>query len=335
MIPVNTRSYPLLWQAKPWVFRWKELATALTVKKLPRLIKRGMYLDRDGLYLQAKSPDSRSWVLRFERHGKKRWMGLGSLATFSLEEARQRARKARQMLADGIDPLLARREQQAKQAAADARSKDFRTVCSEYFNAHGDAWVARHRVNFIDSLKNHAYPIIGSLPIAAVDVALVLKVLQPIWKEKIRTAQALQRRMASVFDFAIAAGYVSDNNLQHLVPAADRLARVQHHPALPFAEIAGFVSELLNVDGVAARALEFLILTAARSDEVIGARWDEIKFDEAQWVVPAARMKNKREHRVPLSAQAIRLLRSLPREEGNGFVFIGRKAAVPWVKTHC
>ena len=278
---------------------------ALTVRRLRRLTQPGRYLDAAGLYLQVVSPTNRSWLLRYELRGKKRWMGLGSVATFSLEEAR--------------------RAECAQQAAAAARNKTFAAVTAEYFDAHAGSWGSRkHRADFARTLKTHAAAL-HNLPVADIDEPLVLSVLQPIWSAKIVTAKRLRQRIASVLDFAAAAGYRSGSNparweghLEHLLAAPAKRA-VKHLAALPYAELPAFMAELRAVPGSAARALEFAILTAG-----IGARWSsEIDLANAVWIVPAQRMKGGREHRVPLSAQAIRLLRALPRE--GDFVFIGAK----------
>jgi integrase len=307
---------------------------ALTVKRLSKLTRPGRYLDGNGLYLQVISLTNRSWLLRYELRGKKRWMGLGSVATFSLEEARARARKARQLLADGIDPLDARRAERAQQAAAAARNKTFSAVAAEYFDAHAGGWSRKYRVNWQRTLATHAYPSIGSLPVAAIDEPLVLSVLQPVWASKTITAKRVRLRIASVLDFAAAAGYRTGSNparweghLEHLLAAPEKIVRVKHLNALPYSGLPAFLTELRACPGFPARALEFTILTAARTNEVIGARWSEIDLNAPQWTIPAERMKMGREHRVPLAKQAIALLRALPRE--GEFVFVGSKAGRP------
>jgi len=292
----------------------------LTVKKLARLTKPGRYLDSNGLYLQVISPTNRSWLLRYELRHQKRWMGLGSVATFSLEEARQRARRARQLLAGKIDPLEARRSERAQIAARDARNKSFAQVTAEYFDAHEAGWSHSHRDDFLSSLKNHAATL-NTLPISAIDESLVLDTLRPLWNHKTVTARRIQQRLAAVLDFASAAGYRSGSNparwkghLEHLLAAPERLAKVEHYPDLKYGELPAFMRELRGVQGIAARALEFLILTAARTEEVRSATWEEFDLNGRVWTVPAQRMKARVDHRVPLSRPAVTLLRSLPRE---------------------
>jgi integrase len=280
--------------------------------------------------LQVITATNRSWLLRYELNGKRRWMGLGSAATFSLEEARQRARKARQLLADKIDPLETRRAERAQAVAATAKNKSFATVATEYLAAHSAGWSDRHREQFNSSLNAYAGTL-SSLPVAAIDEPLILAVLTPIWDAKNVTARRVRNRIASVLDFAAAAGYRTGTNparweghLQHLLPAPDKVARVKHLPSLPYPELPAFFTELRALQGIPARALEFTILVAARTGEAIGARWPEIDLDNAVWMIPAVRMKGGAEHRVPLAPQALALLQALPREAE--YVFVGSKA---------
>jgi len=305
----------------------------LSVKKIAKLTARGRYFDAHGLYLQVISPTNRSWLLRFELNGRKRWMGLGSAATFTLAEARERALAARKLLADKIDPLDARRTERAQLAAAAAKSRTFAQVANEFFDTHSVSWRNRkHHRDFLNSLRHAA--LLAAQPIASIDEALVLATLQPLWLQKTITAQRLQQRIKLIMDFAVAAGYRSAGpnparweHLKHLLPAPDKITVVKHMPALPYAELSTFMAELRAVPGTAARALEFLILTAARTGEVLGARWSEIDLDAEQWTVPGARMKAGKPHRVPLSCQCVSMLHALPRE--GEFVFVGAKAGRP------
>jgi integrase len=303
----------------------------LTVKRVARLTEPGRYFDSRGLYLVVESPTNRYWMLRYQLRDKERWMGLGSAAIFSLQQARQRRDDAHRLLADGIDPLEVRRAEQAKQAAAAAKDKTFGEVAAEFFAAHSASWTNRkHRDDFSASLKTHASKL-NNLPVAVIDEPLVLDVLRPIWNAKTVTAKRVRQRIASVFDFAAAAGYRSGSNparweghLQHLLGNPKKLTTTAHHAALAYAELPSFMEELRDIAGIPARALEFLILTAVRTGELVGAEWSEIDFATATWTVPAKRMKTRREHRVALSRQAVALLQALPRE--SPFVFIGFKA---------
>ena len=307
---------------------------ALTVKRVERLKQPGRYLDGRGLYLQVLSKSNRSWLLRFQRDGRERWMGLGSVHDFSLDEARERARKARQQLKDGIDPLDARRADKAARALEAAKTMSFRQCAEAYIAANRGAWKnAKHGGQWTNTLLTYVYPHIGNLPAAAIDTGLVLKCIEPIWKDKTETASRVRGRIESILDWAGVRGYRTGDNparwrghLEHVLPAKSKVAKPTHHAALPYAELPAFMAELRTREGVAARALEFTILTAARTGEVIGARWSEIDLDQKQWTIPANRIKGGREHRVPLAPQAIKLLESAYREDGNDFLFIGAQS---------
>jgi integrase len=311
----------------------------LTIKKIPTLT-RGRHRDSlsRGLYLQVGPTLTKSWLLRFELNGSERFMGLGAYPDFSLKEARERARAARQKLADGIDPLQARQEERIKRAseaaAVAARSKTFQQCAQLYFDRHSAGWKNRKHISqFLSTLSAYAFPVIGALPVADVNRDLVLACVQPIWITKNATAARVLRRIKGVLDFAKVQGWREgenpaawDGNLEHALPKPTAVRQVEHHAALPFAQVNDFIMQLRERRGIAARALEFLILTAARTGEVTGARWSEIDLDARVWTIPAARMKAKKDHRVPLSDRALEILRALPREAD--FVFIGDEAGL-------
>jgi integrase len=308
----------------------------LTAKKVLRLLKRpGRYGDGHGLWLQVRNPRNASWLLRYQRDGQVRTLGLGPLHTVSLAEARARAKAARLQLLDGIDPLEAKRAARADRILEAARAVTFKQCAEKYYAAHEGEWGnAKHRTQFTSTMRDYVFPIIGSLPVDAVDEPLVLKVLAPIWATKTVTARRVRNRIASVLDYAAASKYRTGTNparweghLEHLLATPDKIAKVQPHAALPYGELATFLAELRKVEGVVARALEFTILTAARSGEVIGARWDEVDFEARTWTIPAERMKAAREHRVPMSDRVVEILKALPRELNNDHVFIGVKAS--------
>jgi integrase len=303
----------------------------LTAKKVERVKAPGRYFDGHGLYLQVVNSNNKSWLLRFERNGRERWYGLGPAHTFSLKEARARARDARQLLHDGIDPIEARKAKKAERALAAAKSVTFKECAEAYIAANEGAWKnAKHAAQWTATLKTYVYPHIGHLAIADIDTGLVLKCIEVVWRDKTETASRVRGRIESVLDWATVRKYRTGDNparwqghLEHVLPSKSSLAKVTHHAAMPYAELPDFVRRLRERDGVAARALEFTIMSAARTGEVIGAQWVEIDFDARIWTVPAGRMKGGREHKVPLSAQAVELLRALPTEEGNPHVFIG------------
>jgi integrase len=309
----------------------KNASMKLTAIKVAKATKAGRYGDGHGLYLQLSSTGVKSWLLRYMRHGRERWMGLGPLHTVSLKEARERARRARQHILDGIDPLDARKAEHAALALQAARSLTFAEAAQRYFDAHEKKWRnAKHRAQFLSTLRTYAYPKIGKLSVAEIDLGQVLKVIEPIWRNKAETANRVRGRIESVLDWAAVRGYRTGENparwrghLEHVLPARGRIARANHHPAMPYADLPAFMLALTQREGIAARALEFTIMTAARTGEVIGATWSEIDLVAMVWIIPAKRMKGGREHRVPLSDPVLRILKSLPHEEGNSYVFIG------------
>jgi integrase len=282
-----------------------------------------MIADGGNLYLQvtrARGADStlrRSWTFRYEIDGRRREMGLGPLHTIGLSEARDRARTLRQQLLDGIDPLTARRA--GRQVAAKAVT--FKQCATAYIAAYRPGWRnSKHAGQWVTSLATYAEPIIGAVPVNDIDTALVLKVLEPIWTKTPETASRVRGRIEAVLNWAKARGYREGENparwrghIDHLLPKKSKLRKVKHHDALPYTEVPGFMRTLRQQDGAAAKALEFLIYTAARSGEIVGATWDEINTIDKIWTVPGSRMKGGREHRVPLSSAAIALLKALPR----------------------
>jgi integrase len=303
---------------------------ALTVKTVERTTAPGRYGDGNGLYLQITRSGVKSWLLRYERNGRERWMGLGPAHTFSLEEARERARKARQQLADGIDPLDARAAERAQAATAAAQAikeaKTFAEVTADFFKFHSPSWTnLKHSRQFSSSMERLVFPAIGKTPVAAIDKTHIIRILEPIWYSTPATAKRVRNRIERVLDYAKTNGYrTGDNpaqwgtNLEHAFPS---VAKVKHHGALDYTQVADFIGELRVREGIAARALEFLILTAARTQEVRGAVWDEFDTAKRVWTIPAERMKAEREHKVPLSDRAMEIILALPRE--NDFVFLG------------
>jgi integrase len=286
-----------------------------------------------GLLLQVSDSGARSWVLRYMLHGRERMLGLGPVTAFNLKEARDRARSARQLLADGVDPLDVKRQRRAEAKAAAARKLTFAEATERYFNQHQAKWTnASHRDQFLSSLRNYAFPIIGDMDVATIRLADVLRAIEPHWTTKSVTADRVRNRIEAVLDWCVVRGHRPPGtnparwkgHLDQVLPPARKVAPVTHHAALPYAALPAFMAAVRErEDSIAGRALEFLILTASRSGEVLGARWDEIDLDGVMWTVPASRMKAKREHRVPLSGAALDLLRALPREDNNPFVFIG------------
>jgi integrase len=314
------------------VVRQTERLSDLAVR---RSKKPGFYADGRQLYLQVSPSGSKSWLFRFARKGREHWMGLGPYPDVSLAEARQNAFEARRLLREGVDPIDARRTARNAARLEEARGLTFKDCAERYIAAHEAGWRnAKHRAQWRSTLETYAFPALGELPVAAIDTALVMKVLEPIWQAKPETAGRVRGRMESVLDWAAARNYrTSDNaarwrgHLDKLLPARSRLARVQHHAALPWRNLPAFMAELRGQTGTSARALEFAILTAGRTGEVIGATWGEIDEGAKVWTVPAERMKGGRTHRVPLCERALEILKSLPREGDH--VFGGARAGKP------
>jgi integrase len=307
------------------------------------------------LYLQVRGATSKSWVFRYsvsERDaagkfirnpatgrvkGRTREMGLGSYPTVSLGEARELAAEYRKQRAAGVDPLD-QREQQRRQAALErARAVKFKDAAQIYFDAHRAEWrSAAHAEQWLASFKKYVHPVIGDLPVQAIGRDQVLKVLQPVWSTAPETARRIRGRLEAILDAAQAMGHIAEGvanparwkgHLDHLLARQSKARIVKHHAALPYAELPAFMAELREQQFVGARALEFTILTAARTGEALGARWSEIDVGGKVWVIPAERMKGAREHRVPLSRRALQLLAGI--ERSGDFVFEGRRAGRP------
>ena len=308
----------------------------LTTKKVEREKRPGRYRDGHirGLYLQIGPTGGKSWLLRFERDGRERWFGLGPLSIVDLRTARERARTARLLLLDGIDPIDNRKAERAKLAAAKAKLLTFREGAQAYFDQHEGKWKnAKHRQQFLSTLKAYAYPVLADMAVSEIDTPAVLRAIEPRWLDRTETMSRTRARIEAVLDWATVRGYRSGDNparwknhLSEVLPARGQVAKVEHHPALPYCDVPSFIAELRQREGVAARALEFAICCAARTGEVIGAQWSEISLKDKTWTIPAGRMKGGREHRVALSDRAIALLRALPTEKGNGFVFLGSRS---------
>jgi integrase len=302
----------------------------LSAASVAKLTKPGRYAVGDGVYLQVSESNtkiSRAWLLRFQLNGRARHMGLGPHELVTLAEARAKARDARRLLLDKIDPIEARRAQHRERLLETARGKPFRECAEAYIASHEAGWRdPRSHRQWVRSLTSYVYPRLGDLPVAAIDTALVLAALEPIWRTKPETGSRVRGRIESILDWARVRGYRTGENparwrghLDHLLPARNRVRRVEHFAALPYAELPALMVRLRDQRGAPAAGLEFLILTAARTNEVLGARWGEI--DGNVWTVPAERMKSGKPHRVALSDRAVEIVASLPRE--GEFIFVG------------
>lgn len=320
-----------------------ERLTALAVSKAR---KKGYYADGGGLLLQVTGNGARSWVYRYMRRGFAREMGLGSLHDVNLGEARKRATECRRLRLAGTDPIEARKGVRDLAKLVSVRGMTF-TACAEaYVDANKAGWRnKKHAAQWTSTLKTYAYPVFGPLPVQSVDTAMVMRVLEPIWTTKTETASRVRGRIESVLDWAKTREYREGENparwrghIENLLPARSKVRKVEHHPALPFAKVRTFVRALRRQEGTAALAFQFLILTAARTSEVVGARWDEFNQKKAIWTIPASRIKAGREHRIPLSAPAVAILKKMKIARDNEakvegmaseYVFSGAKKGLP------
>lgn len=315
----------------------KKLANALTPLSVKNA-KPGRHADGGGLQLLVKDSGARSWVFRYMIAGKSRDIGLGPAAgpgAISLADARDLAAALRLKVKAGTDPLAERQQAEAK-ARADAQAAEvlgvtFRQAAEAHIAANEDGWRnAKHRQQWENTLSTYAYPVIGDLPVSEVDTPHVLEILEPIWKTKAETASRLRGRIETVLDSAKARGYRQGENparwrghLAQILPARKKLSR-GHHKAMAYEAIPAFLTDLREREAGAALALEFTILTAARTGEVLGATWAEVDLAKGVWTVPAERMKAGKEHRVPLCDRAVAILRRC-QVLGSEHVFVGPK----------
>ena len=281
----------------------------LNARKVQTLAKIGRHADGGGLYLSVATDGGRKWVFLYRRNGRLREMGLGSARAVPLAIAREKAAAARLLLTDRIDPLAHRQN--------DVASPNFNECVRQFLASNEAGWRnAKHVSQWRNTLKAYAEPVIGRLPVNEIETHHIMKILDPIWASKTETASRVRGRIENVIDWASARGYRKGENparwrghLDKLLPARSKVQKVEHHSALPYGEIAAFVAEVERRGGIAARALEFTILTAARTSEVIEATRSEFDLVAKVWTIPAERMKAGREHRVPLSSRAIALLK--------------------------
>lgn len=319
-------------------------ASVATIKKP------GLHADGGNLYLQVTSsaapegkarPVTRSWIFRFG----KRYHGLGPYPTISVAKAREEAARCRQLVAGGQDPIAVHRERQRAAAAAAAKTKTFEACAQAYIADHEKVWKGEKTALAWRSIfRDYVYPIMGTLPVGDVDTDLVMKVLKPLWFEKPATASNARAYIETVLDYARVSGYRSGENparwrghLVHRLPPSSKVRRVQHHRALPYAEAPAFMARLRKQQSIPARATEFLILTATRMNETLGALWKEIDLEKGIWTVPALRSKrrsrpNAKDHVVPLSRRAVAILKEMAETQLNEFVFPGMKMGRPLSK---
>ena len=309
----------------------------LSALKVSKMTKSGLYGDGAGLWLQVSKTGSKSWLYRYTRHGKAREMGLGALHTVSLQEAREKARECRSLILEGYDPLEEKRKRLHNIKLEEANSMTFAECASAYIEAHRSGWKnAKHVQQWESTINSYVNPVMGILPVSQIDTTLVLQAIEPIWQSKTETATRVRGRIEMILDWAKVRHYREGENparwrghLDKILPAPSKVTKVTHHAAIPYRKLPEVMHRIAEKDTIAARALEFTILTAARTGEVIGARWDEIDLQHQVWVIPAKRMKMEREHRVPLCDATMTILNAMHEIRQNEYVFYGAKTGKP------
>jgi integrase len=309
----------------------------LSAAKVKSLKAPGDYLDGRGLYLQVRSESSKSWLLKFSMRKRAREMGLGSAFDFTLADARDTRDKYRKLIKVGVDPIAHRKAEESARAADRAKALTFKQAATRYIASNRAGWKnIKHAAQWEATLAAYAFPLIGALPVQAVDTGLVMAVLDPIWSTKSETANRVRGRIETVLDAAKARGeYVGENparwkgHLETLLPKRSKVSKVQNHPALPYADLPTFMMDLREREGIAAAAMEFLILTVARTGEVLGTTWDELDLRKSVWTIPGERMKNGKEHQVPLGGPAVAVLERMRKITNGEHVFFGQSSGRP------
>jgi len=303
----------------------------LSAKKVESLKQMGYYGDGGNLYLQVSPSNSKSWIFRFSFDGKRREMGIGPYPEITLEKARAAALDLRRMVKSGVDPIEHRKSEQAAKRAERDNTVHFAFCAERYIEAKRHEWKnAKHAQQWANTLEQYAYPVIGEMPVKCIETAHILRILEPIWTTKTETASRVRSRLENVLDWATTHKYRTGDNparwqghLKNLLAAPSKVKDAEHHAALPYEQMNGFMQDLRQRGSVSAMALEFTILTATRTNEVIGARWDEIDLHAKVWTIPADRMKADREHRVPLSSRCIEILTRAANIRQSDYVFPG------------
>jgi integrase len=303
----------------------------LSAREVATVSEPGMYADGGNLYLRIGPTGARSWIFRYKHGDKRHDHGIGPVSLYSLAEAREKVIDLRRGLREGLDPIDQQRGKKQLAAIEAAKSMTFRQCAEAYVAAHRAGWKSfKHGQQFGATLERIAHPVFGDLPVQAVDVGLIMKALEPVWTVTPETASRVRGRIESVLDWASVRGYRSGDNparwrghLEALLPKKSKVRAVKHHVALPYSEVSDFMTKLRGRSGVAARAFEFMILTAARTSEVIGATWSEIDFQARTWTIPPSRMKAAREHRTPISEPVLAILERMKEQGQSDLIFPG------------
>ena len=309
----------------------------LSARQVATASKPGLHADGAGLYLKIDDGGAKSWIFRRDAGGRTRKWGLGPLHAVSLADAKKRRDETSRMLDAGTDPREAKRaERRAKQiaaAVAEAKTITFDDAVTKYIAAHEAAWKSdKHSAQWRSTLRTYVSPHFGKLPVSAIDTGMIMRVLEPIWTTKTETAGRVRGRIERVLDWAKVHGYRDGENvarwhgrLDKLLPARSKIAKVEHHPALHYSQVPVFLTDLRKREAIAARAMEFCILTATRTSEIIEATWDEFDIPNRLWTIPAERMKGGVLHKVPLSNRAVAIIEAMRQISTGKFVFPGHR----------
>jgi integrase len=314
----------------------RQVFNLLSPVKLKALKEPGYFHDGGGLYLQVSPGGGKSWILRYSMAGKRREMGLGPYPAVSLATARKSAAESRSLVKAGQDPIAARDAERARQRLEEARGITFDKAVELFLVGNEVGWKnQKHRLEWRTSLRVYATPVIGTLPVGSIDTSHVTKVLDPIWHEKTETASRIRGRIERVLDWARVRGYraAGENparwrgHLEETYPARGKVRPVEHHAAVTIDAMPKLYGRLTEADDVASLALRFIILTASRAGEAVGATWPEVDLDEGVWTIPGSRMKAGRIHRVPLSREAVTILQKLTKLRTGAHVFPGLRVS--------
>jgi len=305
----------------------------LTVTEVKNFKTPGMHADGNGLYLKVQNPTAKYWILRYKFGDKRHDMGLGSFPDVTLLKAREIAAEQRELLRDGINPIRFREEEKEQQRKEELRNITFQDCALQYIEAHRPTWKnAKHAAQWLSTLEAHAFPVFADKPVGDVNKDDIVKALKPIWKSRTETATRVRSRIERILDWATAHDLRTGDNpargkgfIHTILGDPTKLKKGGHHKALDYKRVAEFVAWLQSKGGTSALAFEFTILTAARSGEVYGARWNEIDFDEKTWTVPPERTKTNKEHIVPLTDRMLEILETMQAQRRDSFIFPGNK----------
>jgi integrase len=304
-------------------------SNSLSKGKVDALTERGFYCDGGGLYVQVSKSGTKSWVFRFMINGRSRDMGLGSIDTFTLNEARERAHKYRQLVADGIDPIEHRKAVRNAAQVTQTKGMTFEECAAAYVEGHGKSWSYDHHKRWMSTMRKYVFPVVGHLDVAEIELKHVTKVLDPLFVKMPVDARRITNRIEAILAWATVREHRTGENVArwrgHLQLLYANKHVVEHHAALEFKDVPTFMQKLRAVEGANARSIEMIVLTATRKNETLGAKWSEFDFDDKVWVIPGSRTKSRKEHRIPLAPEVIKLLNGMPRTSDFVFSIDGRR----------